>query len=70
MTLTIQKKNLSFNDSLLNPTLSQTIENFMKYLKHFYNYDEVTLYTYEEQSKNFDSSILNLHLILLHKVNM
>lgn len=51
MTLTIQKKNLSFNDSLLNPTLSQTIENFMKYLKHFYNYDEVTLYTYEEQSK-------------------
>lgn len=57
MTLTIQKKNLSFNDSLLNPTLSQTIENFMKYLKHFYNYDEVTLYTYEEQSKNFDSSI-------------
>lgn len=62
MTLTIKKKNLSsnlisFNDDLLNPTLSQTIENFMKYLKHFYNYDEVTLYTYEKQSKSFDSSI-------------
>lgn len=64
MTLTIQKKNLSlkktsFYDNLLNPSMTQTIENFMKYLKNFCNYDEVTLYTYEKNDKEYESSIFD-----------
>jgi hypothetical protein len=64
MSLNIQKKSLlstqtSFYDNLLNPSSTQTIENFMKYLKYFYNYDEVTLYTYEKNDKKYESSIFD-----------
>lgn len=64
MPLTIQKKSLlpkksSFYDDLVDSKINKTIENFMKYLKYFYNYDEVTLYTYEKNDKEYKSSIFD-----------
>ena len=48
---------ISFPENLFNSSASQTTENFMNYLKHFYNYDEITLYTYEQQNNRDDSIV-------------
>jgi hypothetical protein len=67
MSLNIQKKSLlskqtSFYDNLLDSSSTQTIENFMKYLKYFYNYDEVALYTYEKHNKECELSVFDAAL--------
>jgi hypothetical protein len=54
-------------DSSLNALSNASNENFMQYLKEFYDYDEVSLHTCEKNNKEYDLNIFDdaLHFICL-----
>lgn len=72
MSIVIRKKSISTKttpliDSPINDIASQTTANFMNYLKDFYKYDEITLYTCEKNNKSYDLNVFEdaLHFICL-----